>query len=166
MIKSKFTLWPLLPLVIVLLLSSVFVSAVVNQQSIFNPNLSPFADFILLVFFGAVFWWIFFGELFRKCVRARLSNNTVEIRAFLGLGFRRINEWSYYDGFIINEVPSRAGTYEYLYVIKDNTRTLLVSDFYHKNYKEIKHFLVNNRIGKLSKEPWSFTQEMKEVFLF
>ncbi|WP_265428439.1 hypothetical protein [Chryseobacterium sp. YIM B08800] len=102
------------------------------------------------------------GELRTKIIIVKIENNQLEVRRFFGLKietykFSEITGWKY------SHQTSKGGTYEYLYLYKNDKKTIKISEFYHKNY-----FLLKNeieiKIKYLGYEQFSFIDEFKEIF--
>jgi hypothetical protein len=103
-----------------------------------------------------------FGELRTKIISLNIENNKIELKRYFGLKnetykISEINGWKY------SHQTSKAGTYEYLYLYKNDKKIIKISEFYLKNYFEIKKE-VRLKIVCLGYEPFSFIDEFKEIF--
>ena len=105
---------------------------------------------------------ILIGELRTKIIIVKVENNQLEIKKFFGLKietykFSEIAGWKY------SHQTSKGGTYEYLYLYKNNKKIIKLSEFYHKNYFDLKS-KIEGEIKYLGYEPFSFINELKEIF--
>lgn len=71
--------------------------------------------------------------------------------------FSEIEGWKY------SHLTSRGGTYEYLYLYQDNKKIIKISEFYHKNYLQLKNKVQEN-FKSLGYEQFSLLDEFKEIF--
>lgn len=139
MIKSKFKVWVFIPIILLF-----FVTVLLYQivYGIFIPTEYDTPIFIYFLIIVLVYVWIW----------------------ILGLGLEKAFDLSEFDGFITCQLPSRGETYEYLYLIKNGKKEVKLSEFYHRNYLQLK-----NRITKtvhfLGDQPFSMLEEIKEIFV-
>jgi hypothetical protein len=162
MTRSKFRLWALLPATLTILVTGllyfIFSKGIFN--SIENP---PTAVYVFTGVFLIVWTWLVFGELRTKAISVTLDNDLITTSNFLGLGGKRIFDLTEFDGFTTSLLPSKGGTYEYLYLIKDNKKVIKLSEFYHKNYFELKHVL-SKRVKFMGNKPFNMLTELKEIY--
>ena len=104
------------------------------------------------------------GELRTKAVKVYLDNSSITKKSFIGLGTNTTYKFAQISGFIISNVSSKSGTYEYLYIIVNDKKVIKLSEFYHGNYKELKSDLMRKNIKNLGIEHWSFIKDTKEIF--
>ena len=104
------------------------------------------------------------GELRTKAIKVYIDNSSITKRNFLGLGTTTIYNFSQVSGFRTSNVSSKSGTYEYLYIIVNDKKVIKISEYYHRNYKELKSDLMKKNIRNLGNEFWSFIKETKEIF--
>ncbi|TQM50725.1 hypothetical protein BDE36_2485 [Arcticibacter tournemirensis] len=164
MIASKFRFFVLLPVVITIIMLAAPVVFVFNSQEQFDYSGS--AGF--LIFISSLYLLflvlLIMGELRAKAIVVSLNNDSLEVKNFLGLGRPGSFSYSSLEGYRTSAVPSRGGTYEYLYLIHQGKKIAKISEFYHRNYEELKASLQRMNIKNLGEEQWSFTSEMKELF--
>ncbi|MGA9213400.1 hypothetical protein, partial [Kaistella sp.] len=84
------------------------------------------------------FSYLLFGELRTKMIKVEIDKNEIIIKRFFGLKTEtyknsEINGWKY------SHLSSRGGTYEYLYLYKNDKKIIKISEYYHKNYFQIKN---------------------------
>ncbi len=128
-------------------------------------NLSSTELIIACAFFLCIYIWMIFGELRTKVISITMADNNIVIRRYLGLGFvQRINA-NDITGFKISVLPSRAGSYEYLYLMVGDRRVAKLSVFYHSNYKELKKYVVSLNIKFIGKSRFSNRQELRDIFI-
>lgn len=160
--KTIFTLKAFMPL----LLTPIFLSFLIA----FTPTLftSPFYDdklfpkIFLPVLFTFSFVFLFFGELRTKCIMVELVNNKIIVKRFFGIKTERYKLVDI-KGFKTSLLSSNHNTYEYLYLYKNEDKIIKISQFYHKNYFEIKSEIQKN-IKNLGYEKLSYKDEFKEIF--
>ncbi len=93
-----------------------------------------------------------------------MDNETIISRSYLGFGKSVVTNFEEVDGFTICMVPSKYDDYEYLYIIKDNRKIIKVSQFYHRNYEDVKK-AISKKVKFIGKERFSYRQELKEIFI-
>lgn len=108
------------------------------------------------------FLYLVFGELRTKNINVELNDNEIIVKRFFGLKTEnyRVSE---IDGWKYSLLPSRGGTYEYLYLYKNNKKQIKISEFYHKNYKQLKKE-IQAQYKSLGYEKFSYFDEFKEIF--
>ena len=162
MIRSKFRLWAFLPATMAILLTGllyfIFSKGVFN--SIANP---PTAVYVFAGVFLIILTWLVFGELRTKVISVTIDNDLITSANFLGLGSKQKFVLTEFEGFTTSLLPSNGGTYEYLYLLKDNKKVIKLSEFYHKNYFELKQVLTK-RVKFLGDKPFNMLTEIKEIY--
>jgi hypothetical protein len=162
MIKSKFRPWALLPPVLVLLFS--FLLGLIVTVS-FQPKVdsSSFASFFAILLFVFALLWLVLGELRTKEIKVTIDGDKIKVRNFLGAGVTKFYRFDEVDGFKTSILPSRQGDYEYLYLIKNNRKIVKLSQFYHRNYKELKQ-IIAAKTTDMGFEEFSYSKEFREIF--
>lgn len=102
------------------------------------------------------------GELRTKIVMIKIENNQFEIKKFFGLKVETY-KFSEIKGWKHSLQTAKGGTYEYLYLYRNDKKIIKLSEFYHKNYANLKNEIAN-RIKHLGYEPFSLIDEFKEIF--
>lgn len=162
MIRSKFRLWCLLPLFLSLFIPALlFTITYYAFKTPIGVALVPFC--FVAGLFSFAWTWIVFGELRTKEITITITEDQVNTRNFLGLGHTRSYSFSDFDGFVLSVLPSRQGDYEYLYLIKNNKKLVKLSQFYHRNYAELKQ-IISRKTRELGFEKFSYRREFKEIF--
>lgn len=125
-----------------------------------TPPLNGLPLILLLTF---TILWLFFGEFRTKMIKVVLNDDHLLIRTFGGLSTAKKYLYKDLDGFKTSILRSRAGDNEYLYLIKDNKKVGKISDFYHKNYLELKTE-ISSKLDDLGFEKFSYKDELKETY--
>lgn len=108
------------------------------------------------------FIYLFFGELRTKMIIVEIEKNEIIIKRFFGLKTKTF-KISELDGWKYSHLTSRGGTYEYLYLIKNGKKIIKISQFYHKNYFQLKNE-IQSKFKYLGYENFSLIDEFKEIF--
>ncbi len=92
-----------------------------------------------------------------------IDNKSICVRAFYGLGSKRQFELNDFNGYTTSRIPARySGTYEYLYLIMGNKRVIILSEFYHKNYYELKQAL-SRKVKFTGDTKFEMATELREI---
>ena len=160
--KSKFTIKSYF--VIILILTFGFLAYYVIPAFFGNPYYDEklFPKIFVPSILTFSFIYLLFGELRTKMIIVEIGKNEIIIKRFFGLvskTFRisELNGWKY------SHLSSRGGTYEYLYLIKDQKKVIKISQFYHKNYFRLKNE-IQAKFKYLGYEKFSYIDELKEIF--
>ena len=124
------------------------------------PPLNGIPLILLLTFILA---WLFFGEFRTKMIKVTVENDGIIIKTFGGFGVSRKFLYSDLDGFKLSIISSNAADNEYLYFMQSDKKVGKISDFYHKNYLDLKE-MVKTKIKDLGFENFSYIDELKESF--
>lgn len=108
--------------------------------------------------------WLIFGELRTKATVVKINSDNIILSKFLGAGTEEEFSFDYFDGFAIAILPSRGKAYEYLYLMTGNKKAIKLSEFYHKNYYELKQEISKNS-KFLGNRRFSYLAELKEIFI-
>jgi len=160
---SKFTLKSIFPLVCIFPL--VFGLSVYTFFAFDKTKIPPplhGAPLILLLTFTLI--WLFFGEFRNKMIKVELDDKFLTIKKFGGLGFAKKYFYQDLDGFKTSILGSLAMDNEYLYFMQNGKKIGKISDFYHKNYLDLKSE-VKSKLKDLGLEQFSYIDELKEIFL-
>ena len=96
-------------------------------------------------------------------IKVVLNNDHLVIKKFGGLSIAKKYLYEDLDGFKTSILRSRGGDNEYLYLIKDNKKLVKISDYYHKNFLELKKE-ITTKLEDLGFEKFSYMDELKEIF--
>src|SRR5690606_13126487 len=108
----------------------------------------------LLVF---TFIYIVVGEIRTKFIIVEITENKIIVKRFFGLK-REIFKFSEIKGWKYSYLSSIGGTYEYLYFYKNNRKVIKISEFYHKNYYQLKSH-IQTKFDCLGYEKFSMIDE-------
>jgi hypothetical protein len=123
----------------------------------------PLGGLPLILLFTFTILWLFFGEFRTKMIKVVLNDDHLLIKTFGGLSTAKKYLYKDLDGFKTSILRSRGGDNEYLYFIKDNKKVGKISDFYHKNYLDLKTE-ISSKLDDLGFEKFSYKDELKETF--
>src|SRR5579872_708679 len=134
---SKFTWTAYIPAFIIIAISAATVFCIVVC---FDPAVySMLVIFIPVIIFAIlVLLWLIYGELRTKIIRVNLEFDYLIIKRYYGLGAPGTIYYADIDGFTISILPATNTAYEYLYLMKNGKKIGKLSEFYHKNYAELK----------------------------
>lgn len=155
--KSKFQGWAILPFIIILFL-------LFHQLQILNTDTPLYIGTLFICISIYLIITIFFLELRTKVIKVSIENDRIIKKSFLGLGLPKVYKLANITGYKISNISSKVGTYEYLYLIANSKKVVKISEFYHRNYEELKIDLIQKDIKNLGIEQWSFVRETKETF--
>ncbi|MEO8150150.1 MAG: hypothetical protein ABI723_21125 [Bacteroidia bacterium] len=156
MVKSKFQLW------VLLILSQSILLLWVLYIVIFSSINYTSKDYLFLFFISIVFIILVFGELRTKAISINIYEDIISSKSFLGFGKKRQFDFKYFDGYKTS-ILIGSGFYEYLYLMHKDKKVIKISQFYHRNYSELKQ-IIATKTKNLGDEPFSLLDEFLEVF--
>jgi hypothetical protein len=162
LLSSRFRFWALLP--IGLLLGVTGLLALLVYTLVNRPANPPFGVFVYLALFGFTWLWLVFGELRTKVIKVQIQEGEIIVSNYFGLGSKKKFYLSQLDGLETVLLPSKYNTYEYLYLIENGKKAIKLSQFYHKNYNDLKNSLTR-QVQNFGQKDFSFIQELKEIFI-
>lgn len=130
---------------------------------IWNFGDLPIVLYFLCFYLIFVSVWLFFGELRTKIIKIEIQSDRIIFRRYLGLGCRKVILFKNIEGFVTSEIFHDGKIIEYLYIISESKKKIKISEFYHKNYLELKVNLESN-LKNLGKEKFTFLKELKGIF--
>jgi hypothetical protein len=160
--KSKFRFWAYF-----VTFNAVFFSIILFltlSHKVFNPTMPLIFFLFFSLFFVYVWIWLIFGELRSKIISIDIEYNSFNIKRYLGLGISKTYYFDQLDGYKTSILSSRSGSYEYLYLMIGKRKIAKLSEYYHKNYHELKRAIFSQNIKNLGFESYSFIREVKEIF--
>lgn len=111
----------------------------------------------------AVLAWLLLGEVRTKAITVELDADSLSVRGYYGLGSKRRILYSECKGFTTSDLPTESGqTYEYLYVMQNGKKVVKLSEFYHKNYDELKREIAS-KLKYLGDKPFSMSEELMDT---
>ena len=161
MVKSRFRFWVFLILFVFLLVC--LLCGLLLSLFIYYPSKTPIGIYFL--FLGVLFLatWLFFGEIRTKAIVIQLEKTQFTYRRFLGFAPPKTLNFDEIDGFRISKLPSRGGEYEYLYLMKNGKKVAKISQYYHRNYEELKNF-ISAQTNDMGFEEFNYLKELREIF--
>jgi hypothetical protein len=96
-------------------------------------------------------------------IKVKIEDDCLIIKKFGGLSPETKYLFSEIDGLKTSILRSRGGAYEYLYFMQGDKKIGKISEFYHKNYSDMKEYL-KTKLKELGYEKFSFIDELKESF--
>lgn len=161
--KTKFTIKSIftVPILFGLVYAMISVLPSIFTDPYYDDKLFPkiFLPGILVFSFIA----IFFGEIRTKYISVEINTDEIIEKRFLGLQMKSYR-CSEIEGWKYSHLPSKGGTYEYLYLYKDGRKIIKISEFYHRNYADVKSY-VKTQFRDLGYEKFSYFDELKETFM-
>jgi hypothetical protein len=109
--------------------------------------------------------WLVIGELRTKVVSVNIGYDNFIVKGYFGLGAAKTFYFNDVEGYKISILPAELTVYEYLYVISAGKKVIKLSQFYHKNYEELKESINAAKITYLGEDDFSYKQELKEIFI-
>ncbi len=162
MTVSKFRMWIILPIILTLLISGLL--GIVLYKIIFSSDgIPPISVFVFIALISFIWIWLIFGELRKKTIVVKIDSNSITIKHFMGLGHSCQIMFSEFNGFATTTHHTRVAKYEYLYLVNKNKKEIIISEFYHQNYLELKNE-ISKKIKFLGNRPVSIISEIKGIF--
>lgn len=115
---------------------------------------------MLVLFIWLVMVW---GELRLKIHQIYFTTNGIEFRSFLGIGKKRVYSYDVITGFTIGLQPAYPFPYESITLMRNEKKLLRISQFYFRNYKEIK-LLITERFASCQIQKFSLRKAITEIF--
>lgn len=162
-LKSKFKLWAFLPpIILVPIITGGILHILFFEIPIRTKSHIPL--YLVILLFVIALIWLILGELRTKIIKVVLDHEKITVTNFLGIGVTKVFYLDELDGFTTCLLPSRAATYEYLYLHLNNKKVVKISEFYHRNYRELKQALIQHGTKNLGNERFSYIKEYREIF--
>ena len=140
----------------------------IGGQDIFGPRPSPFFVLGTLLFFGFIDGLFVLGELRRKAIWVKIEGYHITKRGFIGLGLDTTFYFDDFEGYktCVITINHHGGEvkYEYLFLMRNNEKMIILSQQYHRNYSDLKDVIINKNVKYLGEEYWSLFQEIKDSF--
>lgn len=107
---------------------------------------------------------LFWLPLWRKTVTIVISDDTIIVGSFLGIGPKRKYPLSAFSGFVFFDDNYRAYSFQRLYLLINKEKVIGLSGFYHKNYNELKQTL-SQKVPDQGVTIYNFSDELIDAFL-
>ena len=128
----------------------------VNRIEAFGENYNLKFLFISSLMLFACIWFIL--GTFRRVIFLKISDQEIIFKTFL-LSEKKI-ALNDFDGFETTRETSRGGSYEVLYLMKNQKSLIHISEFHLANYKELKSD-IEKKLNNLGLVPFSFITDWK-----
>ena len=161
--KTKFKIKGFLPLLLSIALTTITIFFVIDFFTNSIDQDKIFVRLILLIFLLFTLTWLVLGEVKNKFIRVEFSDDKISVAKMGGLLPTKEFNPTEVEGWKYSILTSNGGNDEYLYLYLDGKKIIKVSEFYHKNYDEIKQY-VKKRYKNLGFERFSYLDELKEMF--
>ena len=162
--KSKFSFWAYFVTGYAFIFSIILLFSI-TADIIWN-NILPFYFYIFVTIAVTFAWcWLVFGELRKKIVLVEIGFDHFIIKRYLGFGSRVTLYFDQVAGYKVSYLYSRANTYEYLYLMVGDKKSVKLSEYYHRNYTALKEEIITAKINDLGVEDYSYLREIKETFI-
>ncbi|MGZ3763393.1 MAG: hypothetical protein ACXVB0_00745 [Mucilaginibacter sp.] len=160
--KSKFGGWAYFVAFYSALFTIILLFCILSDIA-FNTVMPAYFYVIITLAVVFVCIWAVFGEMRNKVIAIEIGFNTIIVKRYLGLGPSKIFYFDQIDGYKTSVLMSSAALYEYLYLMAGDKKIVRLSEYYHKNYAELKQLLSEN-FKNLGVEEYSSSRELKEIF--
>ncbi|QSW90525.1 hypothetical protein J0383_06870 [Flavobacterium endoglycinae] len=158
--KSKFKLRTLLIPFLIVMFTFISIFILIKSLPIKIEELRWIDIYMaLLVVFTWI--WLVFGEFRTKVIEVSLNNTEIEKKNYLGL--KQKYKYKDFDGYQTSILTSKGQSFEYLYLIKNNQKIVKISEYYHKNYYDLKNE-ISIDLKNLGEIKLSYFDELKEIF--
>lgn len=165
MLNSVFTLRAYMPAVLLLIMASFIVMMIYLTLAIPADESGAtiayaIMSLVILVFLLLIVWVLF--EMRKKAMKLQFSDMKLTVSGYYGNGPSIQFNFSELDGYFTSQFPSSAGSYEYLFLLKNKQKVVTLSEYYHRNYDEMKQF-ITQRLRFKGDRPYSMTGEISEM---
>jgi len=150
----------LIPVLLVFFTAAITLIVTATLKHQMQYNFSTVASFVLFCF---AWIWLLFGELRTKAIVLTLFSNEIIVSRFLGLGKRKSYQLADFELSQTAYLSSRYKSYEYLYFLQGGKRRFALSEFYHKNYPELKAS-ISLRLPNPGERNVSLLEQFKDIF--
>jgi hypothetical protein len=159
-LKSKFKFWILLSITLFMVVTVLiaFLLALIFTRD----ELPRVAILVFLILFTSTWLWMLFGEFRTKAIHVLITSGDISVSRYFGLGKSKAYDFSKFEGFYTSMLSSKYGTYEYLFLIQKNKRKVSISQFYHKNYDDLKAVL-EDHLQNMGQRRLSFVEHLYDI---
>jgi len=164
-VKSKYKAWVFLPVFLLILVSGLLcliICKIVSKENVSIENL-PSVVYVVVGLLLFILTWLLFGELRKRSISVAINNSSITRKNFIGFGSPKVFDLNEFEGFVTMLVPSTWEDYEYLYLLRQNHKAIILSEFYHKNYQELKRE-ISNKVTFLGNKPFTLMEVIKNIY--
>jgi hypothetical protein len=148
MIKSKFTKKAYSVFLILLILILMAGACIQWMDAASETMYITISILSLLVILFSIYLLIA-SELKTKMVRVIVNTDHISAVRYAGLFQKEELYFKELEGYFIKQVESESSSSEFCYLVKDGKKIIILSDYYHKNYKELKA-AIQSKMRRLS----------------
>jgi hypothetical protein len=157
--ESRFSFNAFIIPIITIALLSISICIIKNNWPIEIEKLRAI-DIFMTPLFAFTLAFLVLGEARQKIIKISIDSNSISKINLFGLKKYNFRD---FDGFQTSFISSKNGTYEYLYLVRNNKKVIKISEQYHKNYFEIKS-IITEKSKFLGEIKFSYWDELKEIF--
>lgn len=158
---SKFRKLPYL-LIVVLIALTAFVLYVISTIIFIKGIHPPVGVVVFGLLFALTLSWFVWVELRKVMSRVTIDDKHIKVKYWGGLGKSYCFEYNLVDGYKTTILPSGYDNYEYMYIVMNEKTIIILSAFYHKNYKEL-HNTLKHKIPYIAHEPFKISGYIKHM---
>jgi hypothetical protein len=158
---SKFRTLPYL-LIAILIILAAFVLYIISSIIFTNGTVPPLAVVVFALLFGLMLFWFAWVELRKVMSRVIVDDKHIKVKYWGGLGKSHCFEYNLLDGYKTTVLPSTYDNYEYMYIMINEKTIIILSAFYHKNYKELRDTL-KHKVQYIGYEPLKIKSYIKHM---
>ncbi len=126
----------------------------------------PIAFYLVVnCYFILVWFWMVAGELRTKVISVEIGFDHFIVRRYFGLGASHTYYFNDIEGYETAILPAKGASYEFLYMVSGGKKIIKLSQFYHKNYADLKEHIAMLKIKDLGFEQFRYGREIKEIFV-
>lgn len=148
MVKSKFTI-KAYSVFLILFILFLMAGGCVQWMDTASESLHKTISILLLLLLLVFIYLLITSELKTKMVKVIINSDHISAVRYAGLFQKEQLYFKELEGYFIKQVESESSRSEFCYLIKDGKKTLILSDYYHKNYRELKT-AIQSRIKRLN----------------
>ena len=148
MVQSKFTI-KAYSIFLILLILFLMAGGCVQWFEATSELMYKAISILLLLLLLYFIYYLITTELKIKMVKVSINTDHISGVRYAGLFQKEQLYFKELEGYYIKQVESESSSSEFCYLIKDGKKVIILSDYYHKNYGEIKA-AIQSRIKRTS----------------
>jgi hypothetical protein len=91
-----------------------------------------------------------------------IDDDTITRVRNFGFGLKKVYKINEIVGFLTYSISGKKNANEYLYLIAGDEKVAKLSNYYHKNYQELKSLMIQHQIKNLGNERWTLWKHISE----
>lgn len=124
-----------------------------------SPAAGLFIPFLYLLL--VIYFWL--TEFRTRAHRVVIEPHRISKREYFGFGKKKVFRYSEFEGFISSQQPGKLGPKEYIFCIRRGKREICISEFYHRNYRELKE-AIEDKLEHRGEKEYKWGYEYKQMF--